>query len=125
MWYILKELFTSVSVKVVDIYLHFGNTARREDVLLLPVSLSFSTRRGRVVGNMADTRGRTFHIGDLFPDIKRLFCEVLRTFDCLDQRKVDSCSLKFNKKLVNGDLIFPAFVRTCLGDVMNDDKVDR
>ena len=24
-WYILKQLFTSVSVKVVDIYLHFGN----------------------------------------------------------------------------------------------------
>ena len=24
MWYILKQLFTSVSVKVVDIYLHFG-----------------------------------------------------------------------------------------------------
>ena len=23
-WYILKQLFTSVSVKVVDIYLHFG-----------------------------------------------------------------------------------------------------
>ena len=24
-WYILKQLFTSVSVKVVDIYLHFGD----------------------------------------------------------------------------------------------------
>ena len=24
LWYILKQLFTSVSVKVVDIYLHFG-----------------------------------------------------------------------------------------------------
>ena len=24
MWYVLKQLFTSVSVKVVDIYLHFG-----------------------------------------------------------------------------------------------------
>ena len=23
-WYVLKQLFTSVSVKVVDIYLHFG-----------------------------------------------------------------------------------------------------
>ena len=23
-WYILKQLFTSVSVKMVDIYLHFG-----------------------------------------------------------------------------------------------------
>ena len=23
-WYLLKQLFTSVSVKVVDIYLHFG-----------------------------------------------------------------------------------------------------
>ena len=23
-WYILKQLFTSVSVKAVDIYLHFG-----------------------------------------------------------------------------------------------------
>jgi len=23
-WYIIKQLFTSVSVKVVDIYLHFG-----------------------------------------------------------------------------------------------------
>ena len=72
---------------------------------------------------MADMSGRTFHIGDLFSYIKRLFCEALRTVDCLDQRKVDSCSLKFNKKLVNGDLIIPAFVRTCLGDVMNDDKV--
>ena len=25
MWYILKQLFTSVSVKVVDIYFYFGN----------------------------------------------------------------------------------------------------
>ena len=25
LWYILKQLFTSVSVKAVDIYLHFGN----------------------------------------------------------------------------------------------------
>ena len=86
---------------------------------MLPVSLSFSTRRGGIVGNMADMR----HIGDLFPYIKRLVCEALRTVDCLDQRKVDSCCLKFNKKLANGDLIIPAFVRTCLGDVMNDDKV--
>ena len=27
-WYILKQLFTSVSVKVVDIYLHFGDIAQ-------------------------------------------------------------------------------------------------
>ena len=62
-------------------------------------------------------------MSDLFPYMKRLFCEALRTFDSLDQRKVDSCSLKFNKNLVNGDLVIPAFVRNCLSDVMNDDKV--
>ena len=52
-----------------------------------------------------------------------MFCEALRTAIGLDQSKLNSCSLKFNKRRVNGDLIIPAFVRTCLGDVMNDNKV--
>ena len=73
------------------------------------------------LGNMADVQ--TFHDGDLFPYLKRLFCEALRTVNSLNRSKLDSCSLKFNKRLVNGDLIIPAFVRTCLGDVMNDNKV--
>ena len=73
--------------------------------------------------NMADVSGQTFHDVDLFPYLKRMFCEALRTAIGLDQSKVNSCSLKFNKRRVNGDLIIPAFVRTCLGDVMNDNKV--
>ena len=72
---------------------------------------------------MADVSERNFHDGDLFPYLKRLFCEALGTVSWLDQRKLDSFSLKFNKKLLNGDLIIPAFVRTCLGDVVNDNKV--
>jgi len=72
---------------------------------------------------MADVSEKAVHDGDLFPYLKRLFCETLSTVNCLDQSKLDSCSLKINKKLVNGDLIIPAFVRTCLGDVINDDKV--
>jgi len=89
----------------------------------VPVSFTFYTRRGGIFGNMADVSVRTVYDGDLFPYLKRLFCEALRTVSWLDQRKLDSFSLKFNKKLLNGDLIIPAFVRTCLGDVMNDNKV--
>ena len=74
---------------------------------------------------MADVSGGTVYDGDLFPHLKHLFCEALRAVSWLDQRKLDSFSLKLNKKPVNGDLIIPAFVRTCLGhvSVMDDNKV--
>ena len=35
-WYILKQLFTSVSVKVVDTYLHFG------DLIIVKYGISLS-----------------------------------------------------------------------------------
>ena len=73
---------------------------------------------------MADVSGRAVYDGELLPHLKRLLWEALRTVSGLDQRKLDLFPLKFNKKLLNGDLIIPAFVRTCLGDVyMNDNKV--
>ena len=72
---------------------------------------------------MADVGEGFEQLSDLLPCLKRLVCEALRTIDGLDQSKMDSCSLKLNKKLVNGDLMIPAFVRTCLGDVCKKDKV--
>lgn len=52
---------------------------------------------------------------DLLPYLKRLVFEALSTVVSMDQTNLDSCSLKFNKKLENGDLIIPAFVRSYLG----------
>lgn len=52
---------------------------------------------------------------DLLPYLKRLVYEALSTVVSMDQTNLDLCSLKFNKKLENGDLIIPAFVRSYLG----------
>ena len=71
---------------------------------------------------MADIGDKNAFDSDLLPYIKRLICEALRTVNGLDPSRMDSCFLKFNKKLENGDLIIAAFVRNCLGDV-NGDKV--
>ncbi len=72
---------------------------------------------------MADVGDKNvFDNSDLLPYLKRLLCEALRTVNGLDQSRIDSCYLKLNKKLEHGELIIPAFVRNCLGDV-NRDKV--
>ncbi|KAL9959243.1 hypothetical protein ACROYT_G032550 [Oculina patagonica] len=73
---------------------------------------------------MADVGDKNvFDSSDLLPYLKRLFCEALRTVNGLDQSRMDSFSLKLNKKLAHGELIIPAFVRNCLGDV-DRDKVE-
>ena len=52
----------------------------------------------------------------LLSHLKLLICDSLKTVEGLDHSRIDLCSLKFNKKLSSGDLIIPAFIRTCLGD---------
>ena len=53
---------------------------------------------------------------DLLPHLKLLICDSLKNVEGLDHSSIDLCSLKFNKKLSSGDLIIPAFIRTCFGD---------
>ncbi|XP_022801193.1 DALR anticodon-binding domain-containing protein 3-like isoform X1 [Stylophora pistillata] len=69
---------------------------------------------GLYEGNFVNN-GKT-EFSDLLPYMKRLVCEALSTVDSLNQTNFDSCFLKLNKKLENGDLIIPAFVRNYLGE---------
>lgn len=74
------------------------------------------------MNNMADTN-HDFKISDLLSHLKRLICDSLKTVEGIDQTKIRLCSLKFNKKLSSGDLIVPAFVRTCFGDRSNKEEL--
>ena len=62
---------------------------------------------------------------DILPCLKRSIFDSLKSVEEIVQSRIGLCSLKFNKKLLSGDLIVPAFVRTCFaGDhVAMDNEV--
>ena len=61
-------------------------------------------------------------VSDLLPHLKLLICDSLKNVEGLDQSRIGLCSLKFNKKLSIGDLIIPAFIRTCFGDLSGSEE---
>jgi len=73
---------------------------------------------------MADVSEVGMEWGDLLLSLKRAICDSLKTVEGLDERRIDSCCLKVNKKLKSGDLIVPAFVRTCVGDQLNSKDIN-
>lgn len=79
-----------------------------------------ASRGGCTFNNMADTSvaenlQQICSGSDLLSHLKLLICDSLKTVEGLDHSRIGLLSLKFNKKLSSGDLIVPAFVRTCFG----------
>ena len=68
---------------------------------------------------MADANDRGDQWNDLLSCLKTSFCDSLKNIERLNQSRIGLCYLKFNKKLSSGDLIVPAFVRTCFVDQLN------
>ena len=68
---------------------------------------------------MADANDRGDQCIYLLSYLKTSICDCLKNVEGLNHGRIGLCDLKFNKKLSSGDLIIPAFVRTCFRDHLN------